>query len=191
MNNKLAPIFRVPLKYSLIGSLLAVILILVFYFSNRHPLLIPIFYDYRIFLFGVFIFFSAKEYKEYYNEGLLHFWEGVVIGVIIYITIGLLVSCFIILFSNLQPEFVQQYIDGTIRGLELNKDQLVGENAQSAIKITEEEYQNQIELLKQVPAHRLAWDFFIKSCIIGFFISFLMAVIMRKTEDRFRNNGKS
>lgn len=186
MLKTLPPLTKVPLKYGLIGSALAVVLILIFYFSGRHPLLIPIFYDYRIFLFGVFIFFGIKEFKEYYNDNRLHFWQGIVIGVIIYLTIGVLVGLFIMLFSSIQPEFLQQYIEGTIRGLELNKEQLINE---SPIKITEEEYQKQILLLKKIEAYKLAWDYFIKSCVIGFFISIIMAVIMRKTEDRFRNRS--
>lgn len=182
--NKLAPILKVPLKYGLIGSGLSVILILVFYFSNRHPLLIPIYYDYRIFLFGVFIFFGIKEFKEYYNGNRLHFWQGITIGVIIYVSIGILIGAFILLFSNVQPEFLQQYIDGTIRGLELNKELLITE---SPITISEEEFQQQITLLKDTPPYKLTLDFFIKSCLIGFMISIIMAVVMRRTEDRFKN----
>lgn len=184
MMDKLAPLKRVPLKYGLIGAALSAVLILVFYFSDRHLLLIPIYYDFRIFLFGVFIFFGIKEFKEYYNEDRLHFWQGIVIGIIIYITIGILVGAFIMIFSEIQPEFLQQYIDGTIRGMELNKELLTTE---SPINITEEEYQKQIELLKETPPINLSIDFFIKSCLIGFFISILLAVIMRKTEDRFTN----
>ena len=186
MLNNLSPIVKIPLKYGLFASLIGIVLIVVFFFSNRHPLLIPIFYDYRIFLFGVFIFFGVKEFKQYYNDDRLHFWQGLIIGVIIYVTVGILVSLFIIIYVEVHPEFLSQYIEGTIRGLELNKDQLLH---QSPIKITEEEYQAQIDLLRNIPSWKLGQDYFIKSCIIGFFLAIILAVFLRRTEDRFKKSA--
>lgn len=176
------PIIAVPVKYGLIGSLLAITLILVLYYSGTHPLLIPTFYDYRILLFGLFIFFGAKEFKDYYNSGFLQFWQGMIIGVIIYMIIGSVVALFLIAFSSIQPDFHQSYIDGTINGLELNKDQLLN---QGPVTITEEEYNQQIEMLKETPLYYLGVDYFIKSSVLGFFITILLSVILRKSEKRF------
>lgn len=182
MLNKLKPIYSVPIKYGLIGSLLAIVLIVALFYMGKHPLLIPIFFDYRILLFGLFIFFALKEYKDYYNGGFLQFWQGMVIGIGIYVIIGLLVAVFVISFSNVVPEFHDNYIQGTLSGLELDKEQLVG---QGKITISEEEFQKQKELLKDAPTYVLGIDYFIKSCLLGFFLTILLAVILRRSESRF------
>ena len=177
--HKIPALVKVPLKYALVASVLAVAVIMVLFYTHRHPLLIPIVYDYRVLLFGVFIFFSLKELKEYHNEGILHFWQGLLAGIIFYIGLGLVVGLFILLFGNSEAAFLQEYIEGTIRGLELNKEQLTSE---SAITITEEEFQRQITMMRATRPYQMAIDYFIKSCVIGFFLTVLLAVFMRKTD---------
>ncbi len=184
--NNIKPIFRVPLKYGAAASVLAVILMIVMYFSGRHPMLIPVFYDYRIFLFGVIIFFSVKEYREYYNGGRLHFWEGIVNGIITYIIVALIAGAFIWVFSLVVPDFLNSYINGTIKGLELEKEQLI---SGGPITITEEEFQQQVDNLKNIRPSVLTLDYIIKSMVIGFPITLIIAVFMRKTEDRFKSRS--
>ncbi len=184
MLDKLKPIYSVPIKYGLIGSLLAIVLIIALFYMGKHPLLIPIFFDYRILLFAVFIFFALKEFKDYYNDKFLQFWQGMVIGIGIYVIIGLMVALFIIAFSTVVPDFHDSYIEGTLRGLELDKEQLVG---QGKITISEEEFEKQKELLRAAPSYVLGIDYFIKSCLLGFFLTIIMAVILRKSESRFTN----
>lgn len=180
--NSIKPIFKIPLKYGLIGSLFGVVLIVVLFYSNRHPLLIPPMFDFRIILFGLFIFFGLKEFREYHNGGILNFWQGMVISFIMYMIIGIVVGLFIISFSNLVPEFLEGYITGTIKGMELEKSRLLTEGK---ITISEEEYSRQMMLLKETSPALLAVDYIIKSCFIGFFLAIIISVILRRTEKRF------
>ncbi len=177
--HRVPPLVKVPLKYAVVAAVLAIAAVLVLFYTHRHPLLIPIIYDYRILLFGVFIFFSLKELKEVYNQGILHFWQGLLAGIIFYIGLGLIVGIFILIFGNVHEPFLLEYIEGTIRGLELNKEQLTSENV---ITITEEEFERQITLMRSTRPYQMALDYFIKSCVIGFFLTILLAVIMRKTD---------
>lgn len=180
--NDIKPLFRIPLKYGAAAAALAIVLIIVLFYAGRHPMLIPVFYDYRIFLFGVIIFFSIKEYRDYYNGGLLHFWEALVNGVITYLIVALLAGLFIWIFSLVDQQFLNEYIQGAIRGLELDKEQLT---QTGAVTITEDEYQQQIEMLKNIRPSVLTLDYIIKSMFIGFPITLILAVFLRKTEDRF------
>jgi len=184
--NNIKPLYRVPLKYGAAAAVLAIILMVILFFSGKHPMLIPIFYDYRIFLFGIIIFFSIKEYKDHYNGGILHFWEGLVNGIITYIIAAFIAGLFIIVFSKLVPDFLDSYISGTIRGLELDKEQLT---SSGGITITEEEYQAQIDMLKKASPSLLTLDYIIKSLVIGFPITLILSVFLRKTEDRFNNRS--
>lgn len=176
------PLFSVPLKFGLIGSLFAIGVIMVLYFSGTHPLLIPIFFDYRIILFSLFTFLAIKEFKDYYNEGYLQFWQGMIMGIIIYLMIGILAGIFVVIYSQIDVQFLEQYISGTLAGLELDKEQLVN---QGAITISEEEFQNQVAMLEQTKPHVLGIDYFIKSSVLGFFLTIIISVILRKSEPRF------
>lgn len=176
------PVLSTPLKYGLIGSLLTIGVLVVLFFTGKHPLLIPIFFDARILIFGLFIFFGIKEFKDIHNNGILQFWQGMIIGIGIYVIIGLVTGLFIVIFSNIESSFFTEYIDGTVAGLELEKDQLVN---QGKITISEEEFQHQVNLLKESSPFVLGFDYFFKSCLLGFFITILLAVILRKSEKRF------
>lgn len=180
------PLFRVPIKYGLAAALLAIVLMIVLFYFHKHPMLIPVMYDYRIFLFAIIIFFSVKEYRDYFNGGRLHFWEGVVNGIITYTIVALAVGLFIWIFSAIVPSFLQDYISGTIKGLELEKDNLI---SQGKITITEEEFNHQIAMLKQLRPSMLTFDYIIKSMFIGFPITVIISVILRRTEDRFKSRS--
>ena len=78
------PLFKVALKYALTASLLAITLVIILFYTGKHPLLIPIAYDFRILLFGVFIYFSIREFKTFHNSGELHCWQGLLIGIFFY-----------------------------------------------------------------------------------------------------------
>ncbi len=175
------PLFKVALKYAITASLLAVALLFVLFYTGKHPLLIPIAYDFRILLFGVFIYFSIREFKTYHNSGELHFWQGLLTGILFYLLVGIVVGVTITLFGSIEKSFLQEYIQSNIQGLEMNKLQLTSEGP---VTMTEEEFNRQVELTRSTSAATLGVDYFIKSCIIGFFISILLAVILRKTETR-------
>ena len=157
-------------------------MIVALYYSGTHPLLIPIFFDYRIVLFTIFIFLGLKEFKDFFNGGFLQFWQGMIIGIGIYLIVGLLAGIFVSSFSSLNEEFHDEYITGTIKGLELDKEQLVNTGS---ITISEEEFQSQVNMLQESKPYVLGIDYFIKSSVLGFFLTILLSVILRKTERRF------
>ena len=80
----------VALKYMAFGSLLSILLILALFYAQRHPLLMPPILDFRILIFGVFIFFSLKEFRDYLNGGILYFWQGMSVGMLCYLGMALL-----------------------------------------------------------------------------------------------------
>ncbi|HZB13783.1 MAG TPA: hypothetical protein VE467_12175, partial [Chryseolinea sp.] len=59
-------LWKVSTRYGAAAGILAFILLLVMYYVGRHPLLTSPFLDFRILLFGIFIFFTLKELRDYY-----------------------------------------------------------------------------------------------------------------------------
>ena len=72
------PIFRIPLRYGAIAGALGAILLIGLFYMGKHPFLIEIYLDFRIFIFGVFIFFTLKELRDYVYGGILYFWQGII-----------------------------------------------------------------------------------------------------------------
>jgi len=168
------PILRVPLKYGFFGGLLGIaVMLFIFYFGTNHPQLFPVFLDFRILLFAIFIFFSIREFRDFKQAGVLHFWQGMIIGMACYLTISLVVSVFLGVFGTLVPEYTQHYIDeiGTI--LRTSESEIIE-------KVGEEAYKNQVETLPFTTITDLAVDYLLKSMFIGLFLTIIISVILRR-----------
>lgn len=167
-------IIRVPVKYAFFGGIFALsVLLIIFYFGDTHPQLLPIFLDFRILLFGVFIFFSIKEFKDVENGGILHFWQGMAVGIICYVGIAWLASLGLVGLGKLDPGYVQGYIN--------EMSTILSENESAVIeKVGEEAYNAQMEALPSTTIFALAFDYFLKSMFIGLFLTIIISVILRK-----------
>ncbi len=179
MNNQKS-LIQVPFRYGVYGSIVNALFIFLLYSTGRHPILIPPFLDSRILVFLVFIYFVIRDYKENYNSGFLHTWEGILLGIQTYMWIGLLGSVFVYTLGRIHPAFVSDYITNAILGMETAKEELM--NGPQAVKMTVEEYQRHLNALKQTTAANLAVDYFLKSLLIGFFIPLVYAALFRKVE---------
>ena len=176
--NSISPMWRVPIKFGLVGAILSIILMIALYSTGRHPLVLPPYLDSRIIIFLIFIYFAVREFKEIYNEGYLHLWQGLLVGSVVYVTVGLVGAVFIVLYTNYDANFLSLYIDLTADGMEAAKAELVF--GDQKVKMSEEEFMNHLASLKTTTAINLAVDYFIKSCIIGFFVPLLYSVFFRK-----------
>ncbi len=117
-------IIRVPVKYGFFGSLLSIVVFLLLYFIDRSPLLhnrVP-----NLIILTLFIYFSIKEYKVYYNLRTLRFWEGMTVGFFTYMMIALISLIFIWVFLKwLDPILLQEYILDRVNYLEQNKESIM------------------------------------------------------------------
>ena len=169
----LPPLLRVPLKYGFFGGLLGVLVMaFLFYFGTNHPQLFPVFLDFRILLFAVFVFFSIKEFRDYRQNGVLHFWQGMIIGMTCYMTIALIISIFIGVYGTVEPEYTERYISEITTVLTENKDQVIE-------KVGKENYDRQLEALPFTTVSDLAVDYLLKSMFIGLFLTIIISVILR------------
>ena len=180
MRNSASPLLKIPIKFGVFAALLSIAVILVMYFSGKHPLLLPPYLDSRILIFLIFIYFAIREYKDNFNGGLLHFWEGMILGIVLYVFAGLMGGLFIYTFSRFQPEFVGLYISQATEAVTIAREQLI--NGQQAVTMTQEEFEGHLASLKETTASILAVDYFIKTCIVGFFIPLFYSVVFRKTD---------
>jgi len=172
MNAK-SPLFKVPLRYGLVGGVIGSIVIAVLYFMGRHPFLLPAVFDFRIILFGVFIFFSLKELRDYYLQGVLFFWQGMIGSYVFITTSALIGSVFTWGFAKWNTSFLSSYIEKL-------QTQIVSYKEEIITSVGAEAYNLQLTRLPLTSPLDLAGDYFLKSMIIGLFLTIIMSVLLRK-----------
>jgi hypothetical protein len=164
---------KVPLKYGVIAGVVGAVLVVVLYYINRHPFLIDIYMDFRVILFGVFIFFALKELRDYYQDGILYFWQALIGSFIFVGTFAIISSVAIGVFIAAVPEFVQSYI-------RLMTDRLKALPPETINQIGKEVYDRNLADLPSTNVFDLASLYFWQSFMIGLFISIILSVILRR-----------
>lgn len=173
MNKALAPLIKVVMRYAGIASVLGVALMVGLYYMGRHPFLIPVFFDFRIILFGVFIYFALKEFRDFHQDGVLYFWQGLV-GSIAFISLyGAIASTLILLFEWAEPEFLRSYIQKQIAQLQSLPPEVVE-------RIGKEVVTRNLETLPATNVYALPKLYMFQGFVIGLFVSIIISVILRK-----------
>jgi hypothetical protein len=170
---KIPPLARVPLRYGLIGGVLGFILVIILYYLNRHPFLIPVFFDFRVAFFGIFFFFSLKELRTYYFGGLLFFWQGLAACFVFLVAFALIASSLVWAFGVVEPKFVTQYISLFLEQAKTFPPEVIEQ-------IGKEAYERNLAALPTTNAFNLATLYFWQCFVIGFFVSIIISVILRR-----------
>lgn len=169
----MSPLVKVPLRYGLIAALLGLALVITLYYLILHPFLVPIYMDFRIFLFGIFIFFTLKELRDWHYGGMLYFWQGLISAFLFTLVFAATASIGLLIFMSLEPEFLQSYISLTV-------EQLKQLPADVVEKIGKDVYERNLQLLPATNAFDLASLYFMQSLLISLFISIILSVILRR-----------
>jgi len=167
------PWVAIAVRNGLISGVVGMMMLLGLYFLGRHPFLIPPYMDFRIILFGVLLFFTIKEFRDYFQQGTLYFWQGMFMS-LVFTSVFALVAFFIIwIFTVLRPEFISSYVSLKVEEIKLIPPEIVE-------RIGKADYER---VIKDLPATRgmdLAYLYFWQSFGISFFVSIIISVILRR-----------
>jgi Protein of unknown function (DUF4199) len=167
------PLVAVALRNGAIAGVLGFILLIGLYYLGRHPFLIPVFMDFRVVLFGVMLFFSLKEYRDFYRQGYLLFWEGMVLAALFTVIFAVIAATLLFAFASWRTEFVSSYIT-------LTQEQMKGIPPEIIDRIGKATFEHNLEILPTTRAIDLAVLYFGQSFVISFFISIIISVILRR-----------
>jgi uncharacterized integral membrane protein len=134
---------------------------------------LPVIFDFRIVIFSVFIFLCLKEVRDYYQQGNLFFWQGMVGSYVLIVTSAVMGSLFTWCLARWDANFLPSYI------LKL-REQMTAFEKQIIDSVGAEAYQQQLSKLPSTTALDLASDYLLKSLIIGLFLTIIISVILRK-----------
>jgi hypothetical protein len=162
---------NVALKYGLIGGSLVIGLILFLYLMDKNPLSNARYSD--LFVLLIFILFGIKEYRDVYNNKVLHFWQGMTVGTITVLVIAILSSVCIAVLCSLDMELLTSFVAEKIEFVNQNKASLIE-------AIDERAYLDTIRGLRETTVIDMALDDFLKKTLIGLILSIIISVIFRK-----------
>lgn len=169
------PLLLVPFKYGFIGSLIIILGLLVLFYLGRHPLLLNPVLDVRIPIYALIIFISLKVFKDHYSGGVMHFWQGLAMGLIAYLVMAFIAALFIYIFSEIgNTHFLSEFIRIKTEQLIANKEAYV-----EAYGVGEKAYNYAIEGLPLTQGSDLALHYIRQSMPIGLFLTIILSVLLR------------
>lgn len=170
---KRSPLFLLAIRYGAIAAVLSSMLLVAMFYMGNHPLMIAPFFDFRILLYGIFIFFFLKEFREDYQEGALYFSQGMVGSFVFIMVGGVISSLLVMLFCELEKDFIASYVKAMTEYLNTFSEEDIN-------RIGKEVFERNVQDLPATNAKQIAGKYFIQSLLIGFFVSIILSVILRK-----------
>ena len=172
-SNLQSPLVKVSLRYGAIAGIICFGFMISIYYMGQHPFLIYPYFDFRIPVFGVLLFFCVKELRDYDKEGSLSFFMGMMSCLIFTFVFAVLASGLIWLFCLVQPEFLSSFISAATEQIKTLPADIVE-------RIGKEQLERNLQALPATHGVDLAIDYFGKSFIMSFFISVIISVILRR-----------
>lgn len=167
------PLLKVSTRYGLIAGVLNAVLLVVTFYVGSHPLMISPYMDFRIVLFGTFVFFALREFRDTRNAGTLYFFQGMVGSYMVVFIAAIIASIGLLLFAELEKDFVRRYVETMTAYLE-------GFSKEDIEVVGRDVYERNLSLLPATNSRMLAVSYFGQGILIGFFVSIILSVILRK-----------
>lgn len=167
------PIVSVSLRNGAIAGVLGFCILLALYFMGKHPFLFMIFFDFRIFLFAIFMTLTLKEIRDNHQDGIIFFWQGMIANFLFTVLFALITAVLILVWCGLFPAFLSDYVTTAVAQMKMLP-------AEAIERIGKVEYQRNLEYISATNSYLLAKHYFWQSFIISFFISIIISVILRR-----------
>lgn len=170
---KPSPLLTIGLRNGALASLLSIGLMILMFYLGRHPFMVAPFMDFRILLYGIFIFFSLKEYREDHQQGELYFWQGMIGSFVVVATAAVAGSILLRIFGAIESDFIPSYITAMSDYLkEFPEDDIK--------RIGKENFERNLSELQTTNIAQMASLYLVQSFAIGLFVSIILSVILRK-----------
>jgi hypothetical protein len=169
----MTPLIKVSVRYGVLAGIIGAGLLTALYYLDRHPFLIPVYLDFRIILFGVFIFFTLREIRDYHQNGVLYFSQGIFASLLFTISFTLVAAGFVIVFAELVPAFLADYI-------RLQSEQIRALPREVIDSIGKDVYERNLAMLPTTNGYDLGQLYSLQSFLISLFISIILSVTLRR-----------
>jgi len=160
-------------QFGVLGGVFSGISFYVLSLFNPDPTNLNLVFGYVITPFAVYL--AIKFYKEFANEGLLSFAEGMTIGAVTYLILALLSALTIWGILESSPSLFEAIQTAKWAVLEQNKEVIIGQVGQESFDLTQTN-------LKGMNPWDIAFNDGIWKILPGMFFSILISVILKKNK---------
>ena len=167
------PLLRIAIRYGLLAGILGFALLVILYYLGRHPFVIPVFFDFRMILFALMAVFTLREFRDFNNEGILYFWQGMMGTFVLTFIFALVAASLLFVFASLENNFVASFIELTLQ-------QAKSYPVEDIERMGKATFEQGLKDIQGADALYLAERYFFQSFIISFFISIIISVILRR-----------
>lgn len=168
-----SPLIGVCARYGSIAGLLCGVFLISIFYMGKHPFLINPFFDFRVPVFAILLFFALKEVRDYHQDGVLSFSQGMAGNLFFLGTSAIMATLAILIFGTLNPAFLSEYISQFTKQIRNLPPEIVGQ-------IGKEVLERNLDALPSTTLRNLAGLYAWQSFVIGFFISVIISVILRR-----------
>jgi hypothetical protein len=169
-----SPLFSVALRYGAISGLLAMVFVISLYYMDKHPFLVSAFLDPRIVVLGFMLFFGLKELRDFYQSGSLYFAQGMVTSFLITLLCAVVCWAGILGFATLDEGFVRSFVSQAT-------EQAKNISQEDIQRIGQDVFDKTMSELQKADKHFMAERYFFQTFIIGFFVSLVVTIVLRRT----------
>jgi hypothetical protein len=166
-------LLRISVRYGTVGGILAFVLLLTMFYLGRHPLITSPFLDFRVLLFGIFIFFTLKEFRDYEQDGVLYFAQAMIGGLTVIMIMTTVTSIMLQIFGSIEKDFVTTYIDQVTAYVKSFSQEDIA-------RVGKEIYERNLAALPSTNISKLTVTYFVHGMVIGFFVNVILSVILRR-----------
>jgi hypothetical protein len=164
-------LLRISVRYGTVGGILAFVLLLTMFYLGRHPLITSPFLDFRVLLFGIFIFFTLKEFRDYEQDGVLYFAQAMIGGLTVIMIMTTVTSIMLQIFGSIEKDFVTTYIDQVTAYVKSFSQEDIA-------RVGKEIYERNLAALPSTNISKLTVTYFVHGMVIGFFVNVILSVIL-------------
>lgn len=172
--NNIPPLYRLPIRYGLIAASICMALVISLFYMGKHPFLFPVFLDFRLILFPTLFYLMIKEFRDFYQNGVLHFWQGLILTIEFTLIWGLL--CFIVLqlFAAVVPAFVADYVQQFQEAArKFPPEEIIK-------RVGKEAFERNLQALSATKGLDVALLYWKQGLIFSAFFSIIISVILRR-----------
>jgi hypothetical protein len=166
-------LMRVALRYGAISGVLAILTFVISFYMGKHPMMVSPYLDFRIVIIGVFAYFTLREIRDYHQGGTLFFSHAMIASSIITLVTCVIGSIGVFLLGSIDGEVVSQYISKMLEYYD-TFDQTDIE------RIGKELYESNYKNFPNTNLKDIVGIYFGRGLAVGFFVSILLSVILRK-----------
>lgn len=170
---KVSPLVRVMARYGILSGVIGTIAVIIFFYIGKHPFWIFPLFDPRVLLIAIFLVFGLKEVRDYFQSGVLYFWQGLSGSLVFLAVMSVTGYIGIMIFGTWESDFIKMYITQGLEQINNIPPDSADEIGKSAIE----------EVRKTIHDTTVAWmakRYAVQTYLFGFFIAVIISVVLRR-----------